>query len=142
MNFNSTERSILAALADIFIPAGDGKPSASEADVAGEGLNAILAVRPDLANGLKQILDAASGRDAAEVVAELKSKDSASFDALGELVAGAYFVNPQVLVALGYDGQNPRPIDSTPDYLDDGLLQSVIDRGPVYRATLAKSEAG
>lgn len=141
MNFNSTERSILAALADIIIPAGEAKPSASEADVAGQGLDAILAVRPDLASGLKQILHAATGRDAAEVVAELQSKDSASFGTLAEFVAGAYFLNPQVLVALGYDGQNPRPIDSRPDYLDDGLLQSVIDRGPVYRATPAKSEA-
>ena len=39
--------------------------------------------------------------------------------------------------ALGYPGLERRPIDpdAAPDYDDDGLLASVIERGPVYRAT-------
>jgi hypothetical protein len=46
-------------------------------------------------------------------------------------------MNPKVRHAIGYAGQTPRPIDSAPDYLDDGMLESVIRRGPIYRPTPA-----
>jgi hypothetical protein len=133
MPFDATERATLAALADVLIPAGNGFPSASEAGVAGEGLDQVLGVRPDLGEGLKRLLAFAQDRPAATVVAELRTNDPASFGLLAELVPGAYFLNPAVRVQLGYHGQGPRPIDPRPDYLDDGLLQSVIDRGPIYR---------
>jgi hypothetical protein len=53
----------------------------------------------------------------------------------GEVVAGAYFMNPQVRQAIGYHGQTPLPIPPDADYLADGLLESVIRRGPIYRPT-------
>jgi hypothetical protein len=81
------------------------------------------------------LLTSAAGRAAVEFVAELQSKDPERFGLLAELVPGAYFLNPRVRAKLGYQGQNPRAIDPRPDYLDDGLLQSVIDRGPIYRPT-------
>jgi hypothetical protein len=133
--FNATERGVLAGLADVLIPAGEGFPSASEAGVAEEGLDRVLAVRPDLADGLKTILQLANGRQPAEVVAELRTTHPASFGALAEIVPGAYFMNEKVCAAIGYSGQVARPIDPNPDYLDDGLLQSVIDRGRIYRPT-------
>jgi len=135
MNFDASERSILAGLADVLIPAGSGFPSASEAGVASAGLDQILEVRPDLAAGLKKILAQAQGRNPVEFVADLQTKDTASFGVLAELVPGAYFLNPRVRSAFGYDGQSARPIDPRPDFLDDGLLQSVIDRGPIFRPT-------
>src|SRR5262245_56733731 len=135
MTFDANERSVLAGLANVLIPAGEGFPSASEVDVAGEGLNQVLSFRPDLAAGLKELLVSARGRPPAEVVTELHKADPAGFDILAELVPGAYFLNPQVRERLGYHGQGPRPFDPRPDYLDDDLLQSVIDRGPIYRPT-------
>ena len=138
MNFDVTERSVLAGLADVLIPAGGGLLSASEAGVAGDGLDQILVVRPDLGDGLKRLLAQAQGRTPAEVVAELQANDPAGFGILAEVVPGAYFLNPRVRAALGYDGQTPKPIDPRPDYLDDRLLQSVIDRGPIFRPTPPK----
>jgi hypothetical protein len=135
MTFDSTERATLAGLADVLIPAGEGFPAASAAGVAGEGLDQLLAVRPDLMTALKKILLEAKGRSPADVVKQLQAKDPAAFGVLAEVVPGAYFMNAQVRAALGYSGQSPRPIDPRPDYLDDGLLQSVINRGPVYRPT-------
>ena len=135
MTFDATERAVLAGLADVLIPAGDGFSSASEAGVAGQVLDEVLSVRPDLAAGLKKLLASAKGKPAAEFLAELQNVDPASFGLLAELVPGAYFLNPQVRASLGYHGQGPHPIDPRPDYLDDGLLQSVIDRGPIYRPT-------
>jgi hypothetical protein len=135
MTFDANERALLAALADVLIPAGEGFPSASEAGVAGERLDQVLSFRPDLADGLKKLLAFARDRSPVQVVAELQRSDAASFDLLAELVPAAYFLNPEVRARLGYQGQTARPIDSRPDYLDGGLLQSVIDRGLIYRPT-------
>jgi hypothetical protein len=135
MIFDTEERAVLAALADVIIPAGEGFPSASQAGVAAEGLDQVLSFRPDIADPLKGLLASSRGRPPAEVVAELRKNNPAGFGLLAEIVPGAYFLNPQVRVRLGYAGQGPRPIDPRPDYQDDGLLQSVLDRGPIYRAT-------
>ena len=135
MTIENKDRSTLAGLADVLIPESAGFPSASQVGVADEGLDQVLAVRPDLAKPLKVILQSAKGRNPAEVVAQLQDENPASFAALAEIVAGAYFMNPQVRVAIGYHGQVPQPLASRPDHLNDGLLQPVIDRGPIYRPT-------
>jgi len=135
MTIENKDRSTLAGLADVLIPASAGFPSASQVGVAAEGLDQVLAVRPDLAKPLKVILQSAKGRNPAEVVAQLQDENPASFAALAEIVAGAYFMNPQVRAAIGYHGQVPQPLASRPDHLNDGLLQPVIDRGPIYRPT-------
>ena len=55
---------------------------------------------------------------------------------LTTIVPGGYFMNDEVRERLGYRGQTAKPFNpDAKDYLDDGLLQSVIDRGAVYRAT-------
>ena len=135
MNFNARERDILGQLADVLIPAGEGFPSASQAGVAQDGLDKALSFRPDLAEGLKQLIAAVGRCTAVEFVAELRRDDPVKFGLLAEFVPGAYFLNPRVREKLGYAGQNQRPIDPQPDPFDDGLLQSVIDRGPIFRPT-------
>ena len=50
MSFNQAERELLARLADVLIPAGGGHPSASDADVAGNGLDLVLATCPETCN--------------------------------------------------------------------------------------------
>lgn len=135
MTFDEEERAILAGLADVLIPAGDGMPSASQAGVTGPWLDAVLTARPDLAIGLKEVLNKARHRDPSEVVSHLRASHPLAFDVLAEIVPGAYFMNPEVQQAIGYSGRDPRPIDPHPDYLDDRLLDSVIRRGPIYRPT-------
>ena len=125
---------MLADLADVLIPAGEGLPSASEAGVARDGLDQVLSFRPDLADELKRLIAAARRSPPAAFVADLQQTDPAGFALLAELVPGAYFLNPRVREALGYRGQTARPIDPRSD-LDEELLQSVIDRGPIHRPT-------
>ena len=139
MTFDANERAVLARLADVLIPAGEGFPSAHEAGVAGDGLDQVLALRPELAAGLKKILALAGDRPAAEVVAQLQASDPIGFGILAELIPGAYFLNPHVRSKLGYHGQSPRPIDPHADYLEEGLLEAVTARGPMYRATPQRS---
>lgn len=135
MSLDEAERAVLAEIADVLIPAGDGFPSASAAGIAEKRLDEVLSIRPDLAVALKQVLIAAQSRDPVEVVAELQTKDPASFGVLAEVVAGAYFLNPEIRTAIGYDGQTPRPIDPQSSDLDGELLRTVIERGPIYRPT-------
>lgn len=135
MNFDAKERALLAALADVLIPARDDCASASQACVAETGLDQILAARPDLGAGLKLILERAAGRIPSEFVSDMQANAPSEFGVLAEVVSGAYFLNAQVREQLGYAGQTARAIDPQPDYLEDGLLQSVIDRGPIYRPT-------
>jgi hypothetical protein len=135
VNLGPTDRAVLAGLADVLIPAGDGMPSASAAAVAEEGLNLVLAAVPSLEASLADVLARARGRDPAEVVASLARTDPAAFGILTEVVTAAYFMNPAVREAVGYTGQGPSPIDPRVDYMEDGLLESVIKRGPIYRPT-------
>ena len=135
MSFDHAQRAVLAGLADVLIPAGDGMPSASAAAVAGRGLDEVLAAVPSLGASLADVLGRARGREPAEVVASLARTDPAAYGILTEVVTAAYFMNPDVRKAVSYVGQGPLPIDPRVDYMEDGLLESVIKRGPIYRPT-------
>ncbi len=135
MTFDPSQRAVLAGLADVLIPAGDGMPSASAAAVAEEGLNQVLAAVPSLEASLADVLSSAKGREPAEFIDSLARTDPAAYGILTEVVTAAYFMNPDVRKAVGYTGQGPSPLDPRVDYMEDGLLESVIKRGPIYRPT-------
>ena len=92
MTFNNEQRALLARLADVLIPASDGHRSASQADVAGQWLDCVLAARPDLAAGLVDVLQKSHDIGPADAVAALKSSDPAAFGVLTEIAAAAYFI--------------------------------------------------
>jgi hypothetical protein len=112
-------------------------PSASEAGVAARWLDEVLRLRPDFGPPLTTVLDSMKGVDPAMAVARLRAEDPAGFGVLAEVVAGGYFLNPEVRSAIGYPGQQSVPIhqEEPPDYEQDGLIASVIARGRVYRPT-------
>lgn len=132
--FDEALRPRLAALAAEMIPAGAGLPSATEAGVAGALLDEVLKVRPDVAAPLSALLvrlgDAAPSAALARVVA-----DPADHELLALVVVGAYMLCPAVGVALRYPGQEPKPVNpfDINDVVDEGLLDAVIERGPIYR---------
>jgi len=137
MSFTRQERERLAELADILIPAAAGYLSASQADVAGSGLDQVLSTCPEMAAGLRNLLLKVGNDDAATAVGNLRMNHPTAFGVLAEFAAGAYFLNPAVRESIGYAGQTPRPIDLRSDYLENGLLDSVVRRGPIYRPTPA-----
>ena len=136
MALTDAQRAQLGAIADQLIPAGGGLPSASEAGVSGQYLDEVLTSLPDLADALETTLAAVDGLDPAKAIAVLR-QDPAGWGVLTAVVPGAYFMNPAIRAAIGYPGLERRPIDpnAEPDYLADGLLDSVVSRGPVYRPT-------
>jgi hypothetical protein len=135
--FDSERRAVLAAVADLLIPSADGMPSASEAGVAGRWLDEVLQLRPDFGPPLAAALDQLKGADPEAALARLRMGEPAGFGVLAEVVAGGYFLTPKVRSAIGYPGQQAVPIEAEqpPDYEHDGLIASVISRGPIYRPT-------
>jgi hypothetical protein len=142
-SLSETDRAAFGALADLLIPSGESMPSATEAGVAGKWLDQVLAVRPDFGPPLLAVIEAARGADPAGAMARFRASDPAGFGVLAEVVAGAYFLNPQVRKAIGYGGQQQVPIvpETPPDYEQDGLLASVVGRGPIYRPTPGRAKA-
>jgi hypothetical protein len=135
--FDAEARGRLAALADALIPAGHGMPSASEAGVAGEWLDAVLAAEPGFAGPLAAVLERADVADPAGELKRIESTDPGGWGTLTTVVAGAYFLNPGIAERVGYPGRRAIPIDADaePDWAQEGLLDSVKARGPVYRPT-------
>jgi hypothetical protein len=118
------DRERLARLADQLIPGESGMPSASEAGAVGEWLDAVLRVRPDLEAPLAAVTEVD------------RAGQPEGFAALTAAVTAAYYMNPQVRERVGYAGQQAIPFDPDhEDYLEDGLLDSVRSRPPVYRPT-------
>jgi hypothetical protein len=136
MALSDAQRAQLGAIADELIPAGGGMPSASDAGVSGQYLDDVLTSLPDLRDALDTTLAAVDGLEPAEAIAVLR-EDPAGWGVLTAIVPAAYFMNPAIREAIGYPGLERRPIDPSaePDYLADGLLDSVVARGPVYRPT-------
>jgi hypothetical protein len=136
-SFDPDRRAVLAGIADALIPKADGMPSASEAGVAGRWLDEVLRLRPDFGAPLAAVLDQLKGVEPTAAVARLLTNDPAGFGVLAEVVAGGYFLNKEVRSAIGYPGQESVPIkpEEPPDYEQDGLIASVIARGPIYRPT-------
>jgi len=133
--FEDRQRTTLGRLADALIPAGDGMPSASQAGVAGRWLDEVIRLRPDFGPALAGMLERYAAIDAEMAITDLQTSDPGSFFVLTEVVAGGYFLNPQVRQAIGYPGQQSVPIvpEQPPDYERDGLLAPVVVRGPIYR---------
>jgi hypothetical protein len=130
-------RPTLAGLADAMIPAAQDMPSGGTVAIERGGLDRVLELRPDLAGGLRALLEPARGSDPLRELARLRADDEAGYQLLATVIGGGYFLDEGVREALGYEGQREIPIvaEDPPDYERDGLLASVVERGPIYRAT-------
>lgn len=135
---DSTLRATFAAIADILIPNAEGMPSASVMDVQGEVLDRILGLRPDLRENFLRGLSKAVGRSASDAANDLNKTDAGALSAIGLVASAGYYMSPRVRELIGYPGQQSRPEtdpDATPEYVANGMLQQVVDRGPIFRPT-------
>jgi hypothetical protein len=137
IELDQAQRDRLAAFGDALIAGGAGLPSASQAEVPSKWIDRALAARPDLMPVVVSVL--ARPGEPKEVLADLRRSEPEQFDAFAFAVAGAYLINPRVRKLLGYPGpapvKNPAYPDEAESYLEDGILNPVIDRGPIYRPT-------
>lgn len=132
-----TLRRTFLAIADVLIPETEGMPAASQVGVGGDILDRMLALRPDLREGFIRGLRAAAGKPPIEAAETLNRDDPTALGAIGLVASAGYYMSPQVRALIGYPGQESRPADPdvTPEYVANGMLQQVIDRGPIFKPT-------
>jgi hypothetical protein len=130
---SDVERATFTAMADHLIPAAHGMPSAAEI-VTDERLQFVLRSRPDLGEPLKAALRAELGPDVAGRLATLADEPTNLSAAQLTIVAG-YYTDKRVRELIGYPGQMALEIRSWeyPVYLEEGLIDVMLARGPVWR---------
>jgi hypothetical protein len=132
-SLDDAERASLAAIADHFIPAADGMPSAAEI-MTDDRLAFVVRARPDLAEPLKAALRSELGADVGERLSALVDEPT-NLAALQLTIVGAYYTDKRVRELIGYPGQMALELRSWeyPAYLEEGLIDAVLARGPVWR---------
>jgi hypothetical protein len=131
------EQVTLLRIADTLIPAVGPNPKASEAEQFVPYLHLALAARADVFDAvLKAVTQLAAVPDDA-MYAELKTmwaRDKFTFDPLSSIIAGAYFMTPQVKELVGYPGQHrdPAGLEDAANELETGILEPVLERGRIY----------
>ena len=136
------ERAGLLALADVLIPDSPAGPRPSRIPAFERWLDRALAARRDAFDAVTALARELAGQSPERVLSEARRRSDAHDEAFGQLsavVAGAYLMVPEVRRAIGYPGQAQRPprFDESAEQIMDGILEAVVERGPVFRAAPA-----
>ncbi len=125
---------ILGDVADKLIPAAHGMPSA-RAVVDADRVGFVLRARPDLAEPLTSSLRPELGEDPDRRLEVLGRDEPDSLAALQLTIVGGYYTDRRVRELIGYPGQLAidLPTGIVPPYLEEGLIDAVVSRGPVWR---------
>jgi hypothetical protein len=137
MQIDDKVRATFSGIADVLIPEAEGMPSASAVGVHKETLDRILQLRADLRDAFFRGIASAHDKDPKSAAAELNASDAAALSAIGLVASAGYYMSPQVRQLIGYPGQEKRTYDAdaVPEYVANGMLKVVQDRGPIYRPT-------
>jgi hypothetical protein len=133
-SLDTAERATLSAIADRLIPAAAGMPSA--ADVLGDDrLRFVLNARPDLIESLRAALRRELGDDVGIRLEALGRDEPSTLAALQLVIVGGYYTDRHVRELIGYPGQMALELRSWeyPVYLEEGLIDAVLARGPAWR---------
>jgi len=97
-------------------------------------LRFVVTSRPDLHELLIASLRPELGEDPSARLAALEAEPEAR-QALVSAVVFASYTDAEVRRRLGYPGQEAQTLYSwkVPDYIDEGLIDKVLARGPVWR---------
>jgi len=130
---DATALETFVAVAKHLIPAAHGMPSAAEV-VDDHRLQFVLRARPDLLEPLAAALRPELGSDVTARLAALAS-EPANLGALQLAIVAAYYSDKRVRDLVGYPGQMAIEVKSwlLPAYIEEGLIDAVLARGPVWR---------
>jgi hypothetical protein len=120
-------------VSDVLIPSDPqlNAPSATDAGVVSTWLPRALKARQDLLAPFVAALSDLPADPPVDGLAVLMALPAEQFDLISHLVAGAYFLNPDINRSLKYPGQEALKID--PDYEEiEAVVLRVMKRGPVY----------
>ena len=133
-------RSTFCGIADVLIPEAEGMPSASAVGVHTDlYLDRILGLRPDLSEAFFRGISSAVDKAPRAAAEDLNSRDAEALSAIGLVASSAYYMAPRVRELIGYPGQQSVTFDAdaTPEYVSNGMLKVVEDRGAIFRPTPA-----
>jgi hypothetical protein len=132
---DDAHRDRLRAFASVLIPEAHGMPSAGDVGVADGQLDRVLAVRDDLTEPLLRAIAQLDADDHEGSLEHLVRDDPDAHDALLLVIVGGYYIDADVRRRLGYDGQVPTEVrpEIIPNYVEEGLIDPLLARGPVYR---------
>jgi hypothetical protein len=132
-----SELGTLLRIADCLIPADGPNPKASDAVDYTSYLQLSLGARTDVfdavISGMEKLADVPDG-ELWDALKQMSADDKFTFDPLSSILAGAYFMTPQIKELIGYPGQHrdPAPIDAAANELATGILDPVFERGHFY----------
>jgi len=134
---------VLARVGDHLMPAAHGMPSAAEI-VTDARVGFVLRSRPDLRDPLMTALRPELGDDIEVRLDFLATQEPDAEAALQLVIVAGYYTAATVRALLGYEGQIAKPVNALeyPTYLEEGLLDSVVDRGPIWRDPETGNRAG
>jgi hypothetical protein len=132
-DLDPNRRATLEAIADHFIPAAHGMPSAADV-LTDDRLRFVLSARPDLMPPMLEALRPELGTDVNGRLDALAS-EPANLSALQLVIVAGYYTDKRVRELIGYPGQEAIDVKSWiyPPYLEEGLIDAVMARGPVWR---------
>jgi hypothetical protein len=135
------EMATLAVVADFLIPAAHGMPSAAEV-VNADRVEFVLRARPDLVEPLRAALRPDLGAEVQDRLATL-ANEPANLAALQLTIVGGYYTDKRVRELIGYPGQMAIEVKSwlLPEYIEEGHIDAVLARGPVWRDPRTGSRA-
>ncbi len=141
-SLDADERATLRTVADRLIPAADGMPSAADV-LSDDRLRFVLKARPDLMRPLRAALRADLGDDLQGRLDALERDEPANLGALQLAIVAGYYTDGDVRDRIGYPGQVALTLRSweVPAYIDEGLIDAVLARGPVWRDPATGSRA-
>lgn len=133
-DLDAAERAALSTVADRLIPAADPMPSAAEV-LGDDRLRFVLNARPDLIAPLHAALRPDLGDDVGARLETLGRDDPASLGALQLVIVAGYYTDRRVRELIDYPGQMALELRSWeyPAYLEEGLIDAVLARGPAWR---------
>lgn len=131
---DAASRACLRAIADRLIPDAHGMPSAAEV-LTDQRVRFVLTARPDLLEPLLAALQSELGDDVDARLDALGRNDPDILAALHLVIVAGYYTDGRVRKLLGYPGQLAIKLESGvyPPYLQEGLIDTVLGRGPVWR---------
>ena len=127
-------RAVFREVASHLIPAAHGMPAAGDV-VDDRRLAFVLQARPDLVEALRVALRPELGDDPGTRLATLAAGEPESASALQLAVVAGYYTDTAVRAAIGYPGQVAKPVTAFdfPAYIEEGLIDPVLERGPIWR---------
>ena len=133
-------RARLAQIADGLIPGTEAMPAPGSLDIGGRQLDARarVASRPRRRRSGARSRPPATSDDPIAWVERLATSDPPAHEALVTVVVAGYYLHPEVQAAPRLPGPGRREVvrvDDYPDYVHEGQLERVLERGPIYRPT-------